>query len=147
MDWDCMMRSCLCRPVPPLTTAGCAVDRGDGYATMMRRRCRAGISHLAGFSAHSGSWPAYATLRRKAAYVDEETWNSDEVLSMGDVGGLGARTDAELGEDVGDVGAGRGATDEERLGNLRVGPAGNEKVKDLFFTPGQSCPRRGRSAF
>ena len=31
---------------------------------------------------------------------------------MGEVGSLGARTDAKLGQDVGDVGAGRGSADE-----------------------------------
>ena len=94
----------------------------------MRRRITAGISHVADFSARDENWPAYATLRREPNCVAGETQWSDEVVPVSVVGSLSARADPKLGQDVGDVGAGRGSADEERFGNFRVGAAGDEET-------------------
>jgi hypothetical protein len=50
---------------------------------------------------------------------------------VGDGGGLDPGVDAELGEDVGDVDAGRLAADEQRLGDLAVAAAGRDQCQYL----------------
>lgn len=51
---------------------------------------------------------------------------TDELLVERQAGGFGARGDAELGEDVGDMDPSRGFADEQRLGDLAVGPSSGD---------------------
>ena len=61
---------------------------------------------------------------------------------MGDGGGLDAAADAELGEDVGDVHAGRLGADEQFPGDLRVGAPGRDECEDLALTVGEAEARQ-----
>src|SRR5215213_2544158 len=73
-------------------------------------------------------------------------WGLDQVMPVRVVRGLGARVDAELAEDIGDVGADRGSTDEERLRDLQIGAAGNHEAQHLRLAWGQptgTCPGSG----
>ena len=73
-------------------------------------------------------------------------WGLDQVMPVCIVRGLGARADPELAEDVGDVGADRGSTDEERLRDLQIGAAGYHEAKYLLLAGGQptaTAPERG----
>src|SRR5680860_80470 len=54
-----------------------------------------------------------------------------EVMLEGVGDGGGARLDAELAKDVGDVGGGGAVSDEQRLGDLPVGAAVDEQSQDL----------------
>ena len=54
--------------------------------------------------------------------------------------------DAELGEDVGDVGAGGAGADEERLGDLAVGPALGQQPQHLPLARRQAERLAGSSA-
>lgn len=62
---------------------------------------------------------------------------------MGDVDRLDAGVDVEFAEDVVDVGADGGAADEERLGNLGIGPPLGKKSEDFSFARRQPEPRGG----
>jgi hypothetical protein len=64
---------------------------------------------------------------------------------MGGCGGLDARVDAQLGQDVAHVNAGRLAADEQRLGYLLVRSPFGDEAKDLELArgePGDSLPLR-----
>ena len=65
-----------------------------------------------------------------------EAWGDE---SGGDGGGhgRGARVDAELGEDTGDMMLNRAHTDEEGSGDGRVGLPRDEQSQDVIFTWGQ----------
>jgi hypothetical protein len=57
---------------------------------------------------------------------------------VGDGGGLDPGGDAELGQDVGDVDAGRLGADEQRLSDLAVAGAGRDQRQDLSLTRGEA---------
>jgi len=61
---------------------------------------------------------------------------------VGDGGGLDAAADTQLGEDVGDVHAGRLGADEQLPGDLRVGAAGRDEHQDLALAVGEAEARQ-----
>lgn len=69
---------------------------------------------------------------------------SDEAVADGVGGGLGPAPDAELGEEVGDVGAGGVGADEERRGDLAVGVAGRQQTQDVQLARRQAVAHSGR---
>jgi hypothetical protein len=56
---------------------------------------------------------------------------------------LATPRDSELGQDVGDVDAGRLRGDEEFLGYLAVGAAGGDQAQDVVFASGEAERRDG----
>ena len=65
--------------------------------------------------------------------VTENRSRSDEPPAHRDGGGLGAGIDAELGEEVGDVGLHGAGADEERFGDLPVGTSLDQQAQYVEF--------------
>jgi len=94
------------------------------------------------------SSPAPATaapLLRPPRIDDPRRWPASvEAEAVGHGGGLDPGSDAELGEDVGDVDAGGLGADEQRLGDLAVAAPGRHQGQDLGLARGmEGCWRVG----
>ena len=68
------------------------------------------------------------------------------MLAGGERSQLGTGPDADLGEDVGDVGLDGGGPDEEPFGDLGIGEALGDQGRHLAFRGGEAVPSDGGTA-
>src|SRR5687768_7863290 len=88
-------------------------------------------------------WPSPNPLPQAGEGQFFSSSRLDQAVSQGEGGGGGAAFEAELSEDVGDVGHGGAVTDEERVADLAVGQTVDEQAQHIGLAAGQAGFRRG----